>query len=373
VAVDHAGSTIGDVDVAAPPLLCPFGLSVDTIACLLNCELSEHPVYDGLELQWFDDDAHGRGMLAFLSRREDRRVDYYVDPALHLDRANYAIGGGTGAWVTTSFAAARLDVDDRGVVADVRFRDLDGRDIEVTVDDRDAGCRDLGDLLAPIGAGIDAPTSLMLVLLHGFDLVRRTATPAEVRIDGEVAAIGELPGGVLHRRHLVKAAAPLAVARVCPEEAGLLVPIDPAHPGGVQLSVDARHIDALAADVDGASAELRFDPPVPSLTDLEDGSAVWGGWEVRIDGAVMTGGTWTLQREGHLVDASLDVTRRWRPAPGLPTLLRVVARIVPTFRRWPTTYRWRAVVLLDGAASIVSRWERTGADRGGAYRRATGS
>jgi hypothetical protein len=373
VAVDHAGSAIGDVDVAAPPLLCPFGLSVDTIGSLLNCELSGHPVYDGLELQWFDDDVHGRGMLAFLSRREDRRVDYYVDPSLHLDRANYAIGGGTGAWVTTSFVASRLDVDDGGVVADVRFRDIDGRDIEVTVDDRDAGRRHLGDLLAPVGAGIDAPTSLMLVVLHGFDLVRRTATPAAVRIDGELVATGVLPGGVLHRRHLVKAAAPLSVARVCPEETGLIAPIDPAHPAGVRLSVDARHIDAVTAEVAGASAELRFDPPVPSLTDLDDGSALWGAWQVLVDGGVMTGGTWTLQREGHVVDAALDVTRRWRPAPGLPMLLRIVTRIVPTFRRWPTTYRWRAVVLLDGAASIVSRWERTGEDRGGAYRRATGS
>ena len=51
----------------------PLSLTVDPLAAMLNCELADHPVYDGLELQWFDDDVHGTGMLAFLSRREDRK------------------------------------------------------------------------------------------------------------------------------------------------------------------------------------------------------------------------------------------------------------------------------------------------------------
>lgn len=38
--------------------------------------------------------------------------------------------------------------------------------------------------------------------LHGFDLVRRAATPPVVRIDGRVAATGTLPGQQLHGREL---------------------------------------------------------------------------------------------------------------------------------------------------------------------------
>lgn len=55
--------------------LCPFSLRVDELACMLNVEFVDHPVYDGGELQWFDDAVHGTGMLVFLSRREDRRID----------------------------------------------------------------------------------------------------------------------------------------------------------------------------------------------------------------------------------------------------------------------------------------------------------
>lgn len=57
---------------------------------------------------------------------------------------------------------------------------------------------------------------------------------------------------------------------------------------------------------------------------------------------------------------------------GLPPLLAVVTRLASTFRRWPTTYRWRGRVDL-AAATSTGRWERTGAERGQGYRRATGS
>src|SRR3954451_17564381 len=95
--------------------LCPFSLAVSPIARFLNFELSNDPTYDGLELQWFDDDVHGRGMLAFLSRRADRRVDYYHERGLRLDPAGYEIGGGTGSWTPTDFQVARLQIAEDGV------------------------------------------------------------------------------------------------------------------------------------------------------------------------------------------------------------------------------------------------------------------
>jgi hypothetical protein len=354
------------------PLLCPFDVSVETIARFLNLEIADHDVYDGLELQWFDDEQHGTGMLAFLSRRADGRVDYYVEPGLQLDRGTYEIGAGIGAWVETRFEASRLEVGDDGVVADVRFQDRSGRPVELQVDDRAAGRRRTGELLAPIGAGIEAPVSLLLVHLKGFDLVRRTRKPPVLRIGGQDVAPGTLPGAALHRRHLIKAAAPLTVATVCRGGARALLPIDPAAPGPVVLD-DARGITGVVVGDEAASAELLLDPALPPLTDLVDGRPATGAWEVRISATTITGGTWRACRDGRRVELGLEVSERWKPPAGLPLLLRIVTRVVPTFRRWPTTYRWRGTVDLDGQARIVSGWERTGGDRGVAYRRATGS
>ena len=106
---DMAGRDVGT--------LYPLSLTLDPLARFLNVELADDPIYDGLELQWFDDEAHGTGMLAFLSRRVDRRVGYYPQPGLRVDRAAYEIGGGTGSWTETEFEAARLEVAEDGVDA----------------------------------------------------------------------------------------------------------------------------------------------------------------------------------------------------------------------------------------------------------------
>ncbi len=369
-AVDAGPGTADDV---RHRVVSPFTLTVDTIGRFLNCELAGHPVYDGLELQWFDDQVHGTGMLAFLSRRDDRTVDYYVCPELRLDRAGYQIGGGTRGWWVTDFEVAVLRVDRSGVVADVRWRDVDGRLVEVSVDDRAAGARCSGDVLAPVSAGIDEPTSMLFVLMHGFDLVRRGGEAPSIRIDGVEVPTGSLPLRSLHRRHLVKAAGPLATAQLNPDRTGALRAVDVEQPGDVLLDPAGGGIRGLRASNGVTTAELRLDPPFPSLDALTASSRRTGSWSLRVDGATLAGGSWRARRRGGRATVGMDVTAGWRPAHGLPALLRVVTTVVRTFRRWPTTYRWTATVELGDQATIDSAWERTDAGRGRTYRRLTRS
>ena len=355
----------------APSLLWPFALTLERMRYMLNCELDD-PVYEALELQWFDDDEHGTGMLAFLQRREGRRVDYYVEPGVHVDRSGYELGGGTGRWVETAFDRASLEVGANGVVARARFTDVDGRAIEVAVDDRAAGPRRAGELLAPVSAGIEAPSSLLLVYLYGFDLVRRRGDiEPVVRIGGRTASPGRLPGAWLHRRHLIKAAGPLTVASLCPDAAPGPTVVDPAAPGAVQVDATGTRLTGMRVATQETSAQVTLEPGLPDLARLPEGSVVTGAWQVGIEGRVITGGRWQVARHGDEVDVRLDVTRRWRPPGGQPPLMRVVTRVIPVFRRWPPTYRWRATVTLGEPPSMTSRWERIGEDRGEAYRRAT--
>lgn len=352
---------------------CPFDVQVDRVAAFLNAELIDHPVYDGLELQWFDDRRHGTGMLAFLSRRADRTVDYYVAPDLTLAPEDLTLGAGTGAWRVVDFDAARLAVTLEGVDAEVRFTDRDGRRVELRVDDRAARTSRRGSLLAPVSDGIDRPTSLLLVYVHGFDLARRAGPPPSIRIDGVPASTGHLPGRWLHRRHLVKYGAPLTVATVCGRPRGSARLVDPGAPGDVTLGTDGRSIAAVAARRDGGAVELRLTPPLPDLAVLEVGHLRTGTWEVAVDDVTVTGGTWhALRRPGDRVELGLDVTDPWQPTAGQPLLVRAVTRVVPTFRRWPTTYRWRASVVLGDPPTIEGAWERVDRDPSEPYRRWTG-
>ncbi|HSJ29709.1 MAG TPA: hypothetical protein VLB67_16005 [Acidimicrobiia bacterium] len=341
---------------------CPVTLVVEEMAALLNAEITDHPIYDGIELQWFDDATHGTGMLAFLSRRDDRRVDYYVEPGLTLDRTGYEIGGGTGVWVEAAFGAARLEVGSEGVVADVRFVDVDGRSIEVLVDDREAGPRRGGSLLAPVGSSVDRPASLLLAFLHGFDLIRRGPDVPRIVIDGSDVRTGRLPFGVLHRRHLIKAAGPVTVARLCPTGVPARDDLEIEETGDVVVAVRARQ--------GRSEAEVRLQPGFPHVQS-PDGS-VEGAWTVSIDGMPITGGEWSAIRHDDRIDVSLDVTRPWKPAAGQSPLMRIVTRVAPVFRRWPTTYRWDATIELGDAGSMIDgRWSRIGGDD--SYRRLTRS
>ncbi len=276
---------------------------------------------------------------------------------------------GLGSWQTVTFDAANLEIADDGVAADVRFHDREGRPIEVRVDDRDGHSCNRAKLLAPVGSGIDEPLSLLLVHLHGFDLLRRgrRGSTAEVRIDGRAAGFGTLPGRALHRRELVKYAGPVDVITLNEAHDGAIP--TPA-PGSVR--VVGGGIASVVAGEGPSRVRLEFRPAFPDVAALPDGQTSEGLWRIYPqDVPPLTGGTWRAVRSGVVVQLELEVTERWRPGR-LPVLMEVVTRVVPVFRRWPTTYRWRATVTLGEVPTMVSRWERTG-ERDDSYSQATGS
>jgi hypothetical protein len=341
-------------------VLCPFDLHLDSIPQLLNCELPDHPVYDALEVQTFDDPERGTGMLAFLQRRADGKVDYYLEPGLRLDRQGYRIGAGIGEWVPEHhFESAQLTIAPDGVAADIRFTDLAGRVIELRVDDRDGRQRRRARLLAPVSANIVSPDSLMVVYLRGFDLVRAVGRPPVVRIDGDDVAIATLPGARLHRRRLIKYAGPLTTAMLNRAHDGPVPVVTPASPG-LELRTGARGLAAWSVHEGLHCARFELTPPLPDLRDLAEQQSVQGRWRIDVDGDTITGGSWVVRRTDAQVSVDLAVTQRWQPADRLPLLMRMVTTVVPMFRRWPTTYRWHATVMLGSEPTMVSRWERTG-------------
>lgn len=352
---------------------CPVALRTTTMAAMLNGELADHGVYDGFELQWFDDSVHGTGMAVLLTRREDATVDCYVHQDLCLDRAMYGIGGGVRSWSRMDLRGARLEVSSDGVVAEVAFLDVDGRQVLIDVDDRDGVSRKPAAMLAPVGAGVVRPTSLMLVWMPRFDLVRRVpGRDPVIRIDGQDVALGALPGARLHHRHLIKYAAPVWPIELCRDGDAPAVEGGQGHPC---LSGDARAVKAITAAADGHAAHIVFTPAFPDLRSLDADQLRHGTWTVTVNDVDLTGGTWAITPAPGRTEVHLDVTRRWQPV-GLPWLMRLVTFAMPVFRRWPLSYAWRAVVP-DGPGPVRGSWRRSGdggpREGANAYRRITGS
>lgn len=343
----------------ASPTFCPLTLSLAAPVRMLNFELPEHPVYDAGELLWFDDDERGTGMLAFLTRRPDRDVDYYVQPGLQLDPASFHLGGGTRSWNLTDLDPARLEVTEDGVVAEAGFVDTDGRRIEIHVDDRDARPRRRAGMLAPVSDGIEVPRSLFVVWMEGFDLVRTTRPPATIRIDGEDVDTHRIPLERLHRQRVIKYTPALLAVEVNPD---LTDGDDGDHAPGTSANDEVVTTDegirAVVAARDGHRARLLLWPPMPDPTTIADGAEVAGRWGLQVNGARLVSGPWSARRTGRQVGLVLDTDTPWRPGR-LPWLLRGLTVAVPAFRRWPTTYRWQGSVQIDDPPVVTGRWERT--------------
>jgi hypothetical protein len=350
--------------------LHPFSLDIDLLDRMLNFEITGDPYYSGLEIQAFDDPDHGRGFLVLLGRSDDGKTDVYFERGLHLDPASYAIGNGLGEWVETEFEIANLDIDSRGVSANVRFADTKGRLIEVRAGDRTPRGRRTAAFLAPMGAAIAEPRSLPLIWMSEFDLLRRTGPTPIVRIDGREADLGRLPAEWLIRRRLIKITSDLCAVAVNSTQEDP-VPIDACETGGETVG-DDRGTDALVGSAGGHDARLTFDPPFPDLGEPLNVGPGSGAWSVTIDGTPIVGGAWRVRPGDGEVRVDLEVINGWQPK-GLPILMSVVTRIAPVFRSWPTTYRWTATIVDDDRPTMTSQWTRTEGDRGESYRSFTRS
>jgi hypothetical protein len=353
-------------------LLCPFDLQMWAVDRMLNFEIIDDPNYQGLELQVFDDPAHGRGMAVLLRRRDDGRMDIYRQPGLTLGPEMAQVGGELGEWRERPIDPARFEISPDGIDLDVCFTDVTGRPVQVRIDDRDGRPRHRGTMLAPVGAIIEDPASLSLFVMGGCDLVRRSGRAFDVRIDGRPVATGRLPVGWLHRRRLVKYTADPTVVVCNQAHDGPVATVDPQAPGEVEVDPRSGGIVALRARSGGHRARLELAPAL-HVTHLRPRQAIEGTWRLGIDGdPAVVGGFWTAERRQDVVELALDIVRGWRPT-GLPPLMAAVTRLAPVFRTWPTTYRWRGTVTLGNQPILTARWERKGDQRDESYRRLTNS
>jgi hypothetical protein len=341
----------------SPPL--PFSLSIDPRDRLLLFDVADDPVYAAIEIQVFDDEVHGQGMLVLLERR-DGLVDFYRQPGLRLEREGFSIGRGVCEWRETRIAPDRFLIADDGVAVDVGFSDASDRRIEIRIDDRDGRRRTPSSLLAPVGSGVAHPTRFFAVVMLGFDLVRTSGIEPSLQIGGVDRQLVAFPGpSWLHRRRFVRYAREPVIAVLNPD-----------HDGPLATMPEDGEVAELRAGAGRRTAALRFTPPFPDLRLLRVGDTESGAWRLDVaDQRDLTGGGWTAARREAGADLAMTVTKPWQPRR-LPLSLRIVTTVARVFRWWPTTYRWDAYVdLRCEPPGMVGRWSRTEEPaRSGAYR-----
>jgi hypothetical protein len=330
------------------PDLQPFHLTLQTIERLFLVDVHDDPTYRCLEVQTVADPTRGRGMLAILYRR-DGRVDVLHEPGVDLDHAVF--GPDLHAHQEARFEPGVFETPAIGVRLDVAFFDPEGRSIQLRAEDLDPRGRRPSGFLAPVSGDLRDPIALLIVWMQGFDFVRRSAR-LEVSVDG----VRRTPAGIpipidLRRVHLARFAGRTTVVFANRRAAG------PARaPGDATARLDdSGALVELVAELGAHRAAWRFVPPVRPLVTL--GRPTTGAWTIGVaDQQPLIEGRYTLTPGANRTRIELTVDHGWRPQALKPSL-RALTRMMPVFRRWPTTYRWEGT-MDHHAARLDGRWSR---------------
>ncbi len=374
------------------PVLSPFRFEVAPMErlILVNFEGDPDRVYVGFEPQAFDDAVHGRGLLV-IGWRVDGRVDVFHEEGLELSEATYGIAGdGLNAMVERAFGPARFLLGPGGADVELAFDELEGRPVRLRVLETDPRPRRPFDLLAPMGAAATDPPALPLVFLHDFDFVRRAGTEVVIEIDGRDHAPDALPvpmGGA--RVHFLRYSPDPFIVTWNPGGTRVVEPLrrsgGPAEVPDLQRFLDAdgarylfhenrgrmemREMRRAHAGSRGLhEVRVAFFPAFPDLAALRPGAETAG--EFRIAAAPGVGivtGNWRVVRDDAQIRIEVEPSGGWTPNES-GRMVRLMYRLVPLFRDWPTTYRWTGVLEAPGAdfgsegmekVELRSSWVRT--------------
>jgi hypothetical protein len=345
-----------------------FNLSTAKIERLCLVEWQNGQKYKALEVQYIDNTENGRGVLVILNSL-DGKVNIYFEPSLTMDPAGYAIGSGLRHFQQTPFERAHFEIGPYGADVDVSFRDMDGDQVLIRIQEGGPKPPSSFSLLAPMGESIANPEWMPLFLLSQFGFVRRKNTEIEVRFGQEQVEVSRLPfpiGG--ERVYYARYCADPFIIFFNKQFDGPIEALQPGGPGncvhaGVEYELVERkgHFEIAAAIVRNPryAGRVSFDPPFPDAAAMAEGAAVHGKFTItgdplhgRIDGV------YSAERRSDQVYLRLHPSGGWTPAEQ-GFMLRLIFNLGKPFRNWPKSYEWNATLTLqkDGVY-LKSGWRR---------------
>lgn len=377
--VENAETTINSLDQrydladdhSAYHLFSPFNIQIDPMERLLliNFENDSDSIYLGFEPQVFDDEINGTGLLV-IAWRADGKVDVYHQPGLNPNPDKYDIAGKGLANMTESrMDSAFFEITEKGVQANISFMDLNGRKIELFVEERSTRERKPFGLLAPMGDAAVNPSAMPLVMLHDFYFVRRSKTDLSVKIDGRSHKPDKLPLPLdFSRMYFARYSPDPLIVTLNPEFSGIINPLtDPIHT--TITADDTRYelnytgsipeIVSLSRNHENHTVTITFSPAFPNL-DAFSGRAAEGSFEITGDTSTgKIGGVYSVRNTDGKLYLEMIPSGGWIPNESKLSL-RFLYSVEPMFKQWPTTYRWTAELERDHEPGfrMTSKWER---------------
>lgn len=356
-------------------VLFPFSLEIDPMEMLLlvNFEKDPDSTYVGLEPQVFDDEINGAGHLV-IGWRTDKKIDVYHQKSLHPDPAKYSIAGaGLHKMIPVDMEIAHNEVNDFGVQAHYKFKDIFDRDVEIKISENNPQKRKPFGLLAPMGDAATNPSSMPLVILHDFYFVRKSQTDVVVSIGGKLHKVDELPIPMdFQKMTFLRYSPQTLIAMLNPAHHGVIETMDLAPEQQTYEKGNCSYVFEWCNQVASIQSmrvkhkvhglTMLFEPAFPSVNTIPPNTRYKGSFTISGHESVGTiSGEYHVQSEKEFVSVRVVPSKGWKPKiTKLSTWF--LFTVVKVFKQWPTTYQWDAELHKNpaGAWILQSKWIRTG-------------
>lgn len=354
-------------------IINPFKINIDPMEKLLlvNFEKDPDTTYFGFEPQVFDDNIIGKGHL-IIGWRQDGRVDVFHQPSLKPDPGKFDIAGkGLANMVESEFAEASYDVNDFGVQAYYKFKDINNRTVIIKIKENNPRKRKPFGLLAPMGDAAEKPSALPLILLHEFYFVRKKHTEFEVSINGKLHQPDELPlpmdgTKMLFTRYspkpLIATLNPAVDDELRPLEVKLQQRVISSREYDFELEWinDQPAIKRIILNNSKYPITLLFKQAFPDIRVLKNDISLRGSFEIAGHSSTgCIGGHYTIEKNKDKTKITMIPSEGWKPFP-TKLSLRLIYIAVKNFKNWPKTYEWTAYIQESKSLAyhMQSGWKR---------------
>lgn len=331
------------------PVYCPMNLDIVEMGKLMLIDIRDDPEYAAIELQTFDD-VRGRGARVILYPHQGPADSYYTARTFVVKESAH----------DTPYIDAnmqyQLEVTGSGLQASLRMQDHEGHPIEFRVRETLRKKWSNG-FLAPIGGG-SAIAFEYFPLFHmkHMNFVLRKGTEISIHIAGQRRTPRKLPVPVnMELVYLTRYCPAPVIARWNRPQTGPLQPLTRealTASRATQFTCDLvnnhghHEIRKMSGFNDKHDVSVLFSPPVPDLAGLRDGALVQGRFCAGVDDiAGILAGTYTIARQGDVIDMQIRPRKAWQPTPG---------------PLWVKTWVWHSRMRMGAAGSLhaTSGWIR---------------
>lgn len=363
------------VDIKSDGIIFPFSIEIDPMEKLLLVNFEKEPdsIYVGFEPQVFDDTINGTGHL-IIGWRTDKKIDVYHQKSLKLDTSKYSIAGaGLNKMIPVDMEKAFYEVNDFGVQAHYKFRDMLEREVEISISEKNQRKRKPFGLLAPMGDAATNPASLPMVLLHDFYFVRKNETDIKVSINDKSHKLDNLPMRMDWQKMTFARYSPKPlIATLNPEYNGVLDGFKPLvgqetfqkgdYIYEIEWTDQTASIKSMSIKNNIHLLTMSFSPSFQCLNTIPANTKYKGKFTISGHESVGSiSGEYTIQSGKESMHIRIVPSKGWKPKTTKFStwFLFTVAKV---FKKWPTTYQWDAELHKspEGLWYMQSKWIRTG-------------